>query len=139
MVQPSLQETCSKSIHEPCSSNNKGPIYEERRLKIEELDKQRTQKPRAHNRPKPCHDGLNVSPNQLKVGGKVLLDAADPRIATSKPNGAIPLTVLSIFPYVTVEVIHPKFDTFKVNSTRPKPYFDEIDSRKEDCKLLAPL
>ena len=38
VVQPSLQETRSKSINEPCSSNNKGPIYEEQRLQIEELD-----------------------------------------------------------------------------------------------------
>ncbi|PPS06606.1 hypothetical protein GOBAR_AA14039 [Gossypium barbadense] len=95
------------------------------------------QKPRAHYRPKPRHNELNVSPNQLKVGDKLLLDAADPRIATSEPNRAIPLTVLSIFPNGTVEVIHPKFDTFKVNRTRLKPYF-EFDSRNEECKLLAP-
>ena len=37
VVQPSLQETRSRSIHEPCSNNNKGPIYEEQRLQIEEL------------------------------------------------------------------------------------------------------
>ncbi|PPR90796.1 hypothetical protein GOBAR_AA29890 [Gossypium barbadense] len=130
-------ETRSKSIHEPYSSNNKGPIYEERRLQIEKLDEWQTQKSRAHDRPKPCHDELNVSPNQLKVGDKVLLNVIDPRIVTSKPNGAIPLTVLSIFPYGTVEVIHPKFGTFKVNPTLLKPYF-EFDSRNEECKLLAP-
>ncbi|PPR98418.1 hypothetical protein GOBAR_AA22248 [Gossypium barbadense] len=80
VVQPSLQETRSKALF------------------------------KAHNRPKPPHDELNISPKQLKVGDKVLLDAADPRIATSEPNGEIPLTVLSIFPYGTVEVIHPKFE-----------------------------
>ncbi|PPR81905.1 hypothetical protein GOBAR_AA38808 [Gossypium barbadense] len=125
-------ETRSKSIHEPCSSNNKEPIYEERRLQIKELDEWWTQKLRTHNKPKPCHDELNVSPNQLKVGDKVLLDAAEPRISTSEPNGAIPLTVLNIFPYGTVEVIHPKFDTFKflpsksltesLNTGFPNPY-----------------
>ncbi|PPS06264.1 hypothetical protein GOBAR_AA14386 [Gossypium barbadense] len=83
-------------------------------------------------------DELNVAPNQLKVGDKVLLDAANPRIATSEPNEEIPLTVLSIFPYGTVEVIHPKFGTFKVNNTRLKPYVDKVDSRDEECKLLAP-
>ncbi|PPS15207.1 hypothetical protein GOBAR_AA05375 [Gossypium barbadense] len=117
-------EIRSKSIHEPCSNNNKGPIYEERRLQIKELDEWRVEKSRAHDRPKPRHDELNVSPNQLKVGNKVLLDAADPRIATYEPNGAIPLTVLSIFPYGKVEVIHPKFGTFKAvpiprEATRP--------------------
>ncbi|PPS13653.1 hypothetical protein GOBAR_AA06924 [Gossypium barbadense] len=102
-------ETRSKSTHELCSSNNKGPIYEERRLRVEELDEWQTHKLRTHDKPKPCHDKLNISPNQLKVGDKVLLDTADPRIATSELNGEIPLTVLSIFPYDTVKVIHPKF------------------------------
>ncbi|PPS16717.1 hypothetical protein GOBAR_AA03871 [Gossypium barbadense] len=97
-------ETLSKSTHELCSSNNKEPIYEERRLKIEELDEWRTHKPKTHGKPKPRHDELNISPIQLKVGDKVLLDVADPRIATFEPNGAILLTVLSIFPYGTVEL-----------------------------------
>ncbi|PPR95597.1 hypothetical protein GOBAR_AA25072 [Gossypium barbadense] len=94
-----IVETRLKSIHESHLSNNKGPIYEERRLQIEELDEWRIQKPRVHDRPKPHHDELNVSPNQLKVGDKVLLDATDPCIATSEPDGAIPLTILSILPY----------------------------------------
>ncbi|PPS16582.1 hypothetical protein GOBAR_AA03994 [Gossypium barbadense] len=131
-------ETRSKNTPEPCSSNDKGPIYEERRLQVEELDEWRTQKPRSHDKPKLRHDEFNISPNQLKVGDKVILNVADPRIATSEPNGEILLTVLSIFPYDTIEVIHPKFSTFKVNSTRLKPYFDKIDSRYEECKLLAP-
>ncbi|PPS16140.1 hypothetical protein GOBAR_AA04426 [Gossypium barbadense] len=134
----SVNETRSKNTPKSCSSNDKGPIYEERRLQVEELDEWRTQKPRSHDKSKPRHDKLNISLNQLKVGDKVLLDAADPRIATFELNGEIPLTVLSTFPYGTVEVIHPKFGTFKVNSTRLKPYFDKIDSRDEECKLLAP-
>ncbi|PPS09303.1 hypothetical protein GOBAR_AA11339 [Gossypium barbadense] len=56
---------------------------------------------------------LDTSPNQLKVGDKVLLDATDPHIVTTTPNEEIPLTVLSIFPFSTVEVSHPKFGTFK--------------------------
>ncbi|PPR81208.1 hypothetical protein GOBAR_AA39506 [Gossypium barbadense] len=51
---------------------------------------------------------------QLKVGDKVLLDAADPHIVITTPNEEIPLTVLSIFPFGTVEVSHPKFGTLKV-------------------------
>ncbi|PPS16018.1 hypothetical protein GOBAR_AA04561 [Gossypium barbadense] len=112
VVQPTLQDISSKNLHEPCSSNKKGPL--------------------THDKPKPCHDDLNVAPNQLKVGDEVLLDAADPRIATSEPSGAIPLTVLNIFPYGTVEVIHSKFETFKENSTHLKPYVDKIDSRDEE-------
>ncbi|PPR91649.1 hypothetical protein GOBAR_AA29033 [Gossypium barbadense] len=82
----------------------------------EQFDKWRAHKPRTHDKPKPHYDDLNVAPNQLKVGDRVLLDAADTRIATSEPNGAIPLKVLSIFPYGTVEVIHPKFGTFKFSN-----------------------
>ncbi|PPS09648.1 hypothetical protein GOBAR_AA10993 [Gossypium barbadense] len=108
-----LGETVSKNTYEPCSNNNKGPIYEERMLQIEELDEWRTQKLRTPDEPKLSQDKLNTSPNQLKVGDKVLLDAADPRFATPEPNEEIPLTVLSIFPYGTVEVIHSKFGTFK--------------------------
>ncbi|PPS03616.1 hypothetical protein GOBAR_AA17050 [Gossypium barbadense] len=108
-----LHKTVSKSTYEPCSNKNKGAIYEERRLQIEELDEWRTHRLRTHDKPKPCLDKLKDAPNQLKAGDKVLLDAADPRIATSEPNRVIPLTVLNIFPYGTVEVIHPKFGTFK--------------------------
>ncbi|PPS00753.1 hypothetical protein GOBAR_AA19906 [Gossypium barbadense] len=127
-----------KNTYEPFSNNNRGSIYEERRLHIEELDEWRTQKLRTPDKQKSSQDKLNTSPNQLKVGDKVLLDVVDPRIATPEPNEEIPLTVLSIFPYGTVEVIHPKFDTFKVNNTRLKPYVDKVDSRDEECKLLAP-
>ncbi|PPR97762.1 hypothetical protein GOBAR_AA22905 [Gossypium barbadense] len=107
VVKPFVQKTGSKSAHVPCSSNNKGPIYEERTLRVKELDEWRTHKPKPHL------NELNIPPNQLKVGDKVLLDAADPRIATSESIGEIPLMVLNIFPYGTVEVIHPKFGTFK--------------------------
>ncbi|PPR97747.1 hypothetical protein GOBAR_AA22920 [Gossypium barbadense] len=111
MVQPSLQEIGPKNIHKP--SNNKEPIHEERRLQIDELDEWQTHKSRKHDKPKPRHDEPNSSKNQLQVGDKVLLDAADPRIATSELNEETPLTVTSICPYGTVEVNHPKFDMFK--------------------------
>ncbi|PPR85416.1 hypothetical protein GOBAR_AA35275 [Gossypium barbadense] len=41
---------------------------------------------------------------RLQVGDKVLLDAADPHIVTTTLNEEIPLTVLSIFPFGTVEI-----------------------------------
>ncbi|PPR95952.1 hypothetical protein GOBAR_AA24718 [Gossypium barbadense] len=102
-----------KEVHESFSSNSRGPIHEERRLQIEELDEWRMHKPRTHDKPKLCQKELNTFPNQLKVGDKVLLDAVDPHIFTTKLNEEIPLTVLSIFPFGTVEVSHPKFGTFK--------------------------
>ncbi|PPS04117.1 hypothetical protein GOBAR_AA16527 [Gossypium barbadense] len=80
---------------------------------------------------------LDTSPNQLTVGDEVLLDAADTYIVTTTPNEEIPLTVLSIFLFDTMEVNHPKFGTFKVNNTRLKPYF-KIDSKNEEYKLLEP-
>ncbi|PPR88854.1 hypothetical protein GOBAR_AA31833 [Gossypium barbadense] len=127
-----------KEVHEPFSSNSRGPIHEERRLQIEELDEWQTHKSRTHDKPKLHQNELNTFPNQLKVGDKVLLDVADPHIATTKPNEEIPLTVLCIFPFGTIEVSHPKFGTFKVNNTRLKPYFDKMDSRNEEYKLLEP-
>ncbi|PPS12715.1 hypothetical protein GOBAR_AA07926 [Gossypium barbadense] len=127
-----------KEAHESFLSTSRGPVHEDRRLQIEEIDEWQTHKPRTPDKLKLCQNELNTSPNQLKVGDKVLLDASDPHIVTTTPNEEIPLTVLSIFPFGTVEVSHPKFGTFKVNNTRLKPYFDEIDSRNEEYKLLKP-
>ncbi|KAK5771938.1 hypothetical protein PVK06_048194 [Gossypium arboreum] len=133
-----LQKLSFKEVHEPCSANDRGHIHEERRLRIEELDEWRAHKLRTHDKLKLRQNEPDTSPNQLKVGDKVLLDAADPHIVTTTLNEEIPLTVLSIFPFGMVEVSHPKFGTFKVNKTRLKPYFDEIDSRNEEYKLLKP-
>ncbi|KAK5812937.1 hypothetical protein PVK06_028381 [Gossypium arboreum] len=133
-----LQKLSFKEVHEPCSKDDRGHIHEERRLRIEEIDEWREHKPRTYDKPKLHLNKLDTSPNQLKVGDKVLLDVNDPHIVTTTQNDEIPLTVLSIFPFGTVEVSHPKFGTFKVNNTRLKPYFDETDSRNEEYKLLEP-
>ncbi|PPR95959.1 hypothetical protein GOBAR_AA24711 [Gossypium barbadense] len=137
IVQPTLQEIRLKEVHEPLSNNSRGSIHEEQRLQIEKLDEWRTHKLRTHDKLKLRQNEPDTSPNQLKVGDKVLLDAADPQIVTTTPNEEIPLTVLNIFPFSTVEVSHPKFGTFKVNNTRLKPYF-KIDSKNEEYKLLEP-
>ncbi|PPS04953.1 hypothetical protein GOBAR_AA15707 [Gossypium barbadense] len=139
MVPPTLQEMSLKEVHKPFPSNRRTPTHEDRRLQIEELDEWRTHKPRTYDKSKLRQNELNTFPHQLKVGDKVLLDAADPHIVTTTPNEEIPLTVLSIFPFGTVEVSHPKFGTFEVNNTHLKPYFDENDSRNEEYKLLEPL
>ncbi|PPR97063.1 hypothetical protein GOBAR_AA23605 [Gossypium barbadense] len=107
------KEISSKDTHEPCSNHNKESTHEERRLRIGELDEWLTFKSKKHDKPKLRQNELNASPNQLKVGHKVSLDAADPHIDTAKLNEEIPLTVLSIFPFGTVEVSHPNFGTFK--------------------------
>ncbi|PPR86041.1 hypothetical protein GOBAR_AA34649 [Gossypium barbadense] len=83
-------------------------------LEIEELDEWRTHKLRTPDKSKLRQNELNTFLNQLKVGDRVLLDAADPHIVTTTPNEEIPLTVISIFPFGTVELSHPKFDTFKI-------------------------
>ncbi|PPR97921.1 hypothetical protein GOBAR_AA22749 [Gossypium barbadense] len=77
--------------------------------KLDEVSHVELNKSKTPNKPKLSQDELNTSPSQLNVGDKVLLDVADPRITTPEPNEEIPLTVLSIFPFGTVEVIHPKF------------------------------
>ncbi|PPS02500.1 hypothetical protein GOBAR_AA18158 [Gossypium barbadense] len=112
--------------------------HEERRLQIEELDEWRAHKPRTHDKLKLRQNKPDISPNQLKFGDKVLLDAVDPHILTTTSNEEIPLTILSIFPFGTVEVSHPKFGTFKVNNTRLKPYFVKANSRNEEYELLKP-
>ncbi|PPR87687.1 hypothetical protein GOBAR_AA33003 [Gossypium barbadense] len=113
MVQPTLQEMSLKEAHESFSSNSRGPIHEDRRLQIDELDEWWTHKPRTPDKSNLRQNKLNPFPNQLKVGDTVLLDATDPYIVTTTSNEEIPLTVLIIFPFGTVEVSHPKFSTFK--------------------------
>ncbi|PPR93939.1 hypothetical protein GOBAR_AA26733 [Gossypium barbadense] len=127
-----------KEAHESFASNNRGPIHEDPRPQIEELDDWQTHKSRTPDKPNLRQNKLNPFPNQLKVEDRVSLDATDPHIFATTLNEEIPLTVLSIFPFGTVEVSHPKFDSFKVNNTRLQPYFDEINSRNEDYKLLKP-
>ncbi|PPS20277.1 hypothetical protein GOBAR_AA00291 [Gossypium barbadense] len=95
-------------------------INEERRLRIEELDEWREHKLRTHDKPKLRKNKPDTSPNQLKVGDTVLVDAVDPHIVTTTPNEETPLTVLSIFPFGIVEVSYPKFGTFKAWEKRTK-------------------
>ncbi|PPS00291.1 hypothetical protein GOBAR_AA20372 [Gossypium barbadense] len=125
-------EMSLKEVHEPFLSNSRGPIHDERKLQIEELDEWQTHKSRTHDKPNLRQNKLNTFPNQLKVGDKVLLHATDPHIVTAKPNEEIPLTVLSIFPFGTVEVSHPKFNTFKdlwTNEPLPPPEYPPPPSR----------
>ncbi|PPR91401.1 hypothetical protein GOBAR_AA29282 [Gossypium barbadense] len=99
-----LKKISIKEAHESFSSNSRGPIHEDRRLQIKELDEWRTHKPRTPDKSKLRQNEPDTSPNQLKVVDKVLLDAADPHIFTTTPNEEIPLTALSIFPFGTVKV-----------------------------------
>ncbi|PPS14402.1 hypothetical protein GOBAR_AA06167 [Gossypium barbadense] len=92
-------------------------VHKERRLRIEELDEWREHKSRTHDKPKLRKNKPDTSPNQLQVGDTVLLDAVGPHIVTTTPNEEIPLTVLSIFPFGTVKVSHPKFSTFKEHTS----------------------
>ncbi|KAG8496918.1 hypothetical protein CXB51_008149 [Gossypium anomalum] len=133
-----LKEMSLKDVHEQCSSNNRGPIHEERRLQIEELDEWRTHKSRTYDKLKLRQNKFNTSPNQPKVGDKVLLDAVDPHIVTTKPNEEIPLTVLSIS-HSAVEVSHPSRGTFMVNGHRLKLYNGEnFKDYGEELRLHEP-
>ncbi|PPR83949.1 hypothetical protein GOBAR_AA36766 [Gossypium barbadense] len=131
MIQPTLQEISLKEVHEPFSSNSRGPIHDDRRLQIEGLDEWRTHKPRTHDKPKLRQNELDTSPNQLKVGDKVLLDVVDPHIVTTTPNEEIPLTVLSIFPFGTVEVSHLKFGTFKGHGQEHEPVWGSVKTGQQ--------
>ncbi|PPS15333.1 hypothetical protein GOBAR_AA05244 [Gossypium barbadense] len=112
---------------------------------IEELDKWRThvkEEPKIHKaKSKQNHGEHKDEMNQFKVGDRVWLDKKDPRIINMKlnANGATPFTVLNVFPYGTVEVTHSHFGTFKVNSSRLKPYLNKgIDNEKEEFRLHDP-
>ncbi|MBA0754690.1 hypothetical protein Gogos_021901, partial [Gossypium gossypioides] len=63
--------------------------------------------------------------NQFKVGDKVLLDKSDPQMFPSKLKlrWLNPFVVQKVFPYGTIEVTHPDYGTFRVNSLRLKLYF----------------
>ncbi|PPR95772.1 hypothetical protein GOBAR_AA24895 [Gossypium barbadense] len=133
VVSKSKSEKLSfKEVHEPCSKNDRGHIHEERRLRIEELDEWRAHKSRTHDKSKLCQNKPDTSPHQLKVGDKVLLDTADPHIVTTTPNEEIPLTVPSIFPFGTVEVSHPKFDTFKHTGPDTRAFLKPCPNRGRD-------
>ncbi|KAK5775316.1 hypothetical protein PVK06_043191 [Gossypium arboreum] len=56
-----------KEAHESFSSTSRGPVHEDRRLQIEELDEWWTQKPRTPNKLKLRQNEPDTSPNQLKV------------------------------------------------------------------------
>ncbi|PPR94234.1 hypothetical protein GOBAR_AA26436 [Gossypium barbadense] len=109
-----IVEMSLKEAHKSFSSSSSGPIHGDQSLQIEELDEWRTHKPRTHDKPQLRQNELNTFTHQLKVGDKALLDAADPHVLTTTSNEEIPLTILSIFPFGTVKVSHPKFGTFKV-------------------------
>ncbi|PPR98771.1 hypothetical protein GOBAR_AA21897 [Gossypium barbadense] len=52
----------------------------------EELDEWQKHKPRTHDKPKLRQNELDTFSNQLKVSDKVLLDAADPHIVTTRSD-----------------------------------------------------
>ncbi|PPR99257.1 hypothetical protein GOBAR_AA21414 [Gossypium barbadense] len=84
-----LKKLSFKKVQEPCSNNDRGHIHEEQRLRIEELDEWRAHKSRTQDKSKLRQNKPDTSPNQLKVGDKVLLDAVDPHIVTTTPNEAL--------------------------------------------------
>ena len=50
-----------------------------------------------------------------------------------------PFTVVQVFPYGGVKIMHPKKGQFKVNAQRLKPYFrGEFHNRKQDTVLGTP-
>ncbi|PPS13998.1 hypothetical protein GOBAR_AA06585 [Gossypium barbadense] len=59
--------------------------------------------------------------------------SVDPRIATAEPNGAIPFTVLNIFPYGTVEFSRSKSLTESLNTDGPNPHGQAHD-RGRNCQ-----
>ncbi|KAG8485620.1 hypothetical protein CXB51_018935 [Gossypium anomalum] len=65
MTQSTVQKLSLKEVHEPCFNNNRGPIHEERRLQIEELDEWRGHKSRKPDKPKLCQ--ISSIPLQINL------------------------------------------------------------------------
>ncbi|PPS11042.1 hypothetical protein GOBAR_AA09601 [Gossypium barbadense] len=124
-------EMSLKEVHESFPSSSRGPIHEDRRLQIEELDEWWTHKPKTPDKPNLRQNELNTFPNQLKVRDRVLLDAADPHIVATTPNEEIPLTGLSIFPFGTVEV------PCRLHEERKPPYLLPRNGRERHLLQLA--
>ncbi|PPS14279.1 hypothetical protein GOBAR_AA06298 [Gossypium barbadense] len=115
--------------------------HEERRLQIEELDEWRAHKLRIHDKPKLRQNEFDTSPNLLKVGDKVLLDAADPHIVNTNPNRKTPLTVLSIFPFGTRSTNssnHPDhpLESFSEHTARHTGVPKAVANRGRDTAVL---
>ncbi|PPR85161.1 hypothetical protein GOBAR_AA35530 [Gossypium barbadense] len=81
-----------KEAHKSFLRTSRGPVHKDQRLQIKELDEWWTHKPRTPGKPKLHQNEPDTSPNQLKTGDKVFLDATDPHIVTTTPNEEIPLT-----------------------------------------------
>ncbi|PPS19167.1 hypothetical protein GOBAR_AA01402 [Gossypium barbadense] len=130
-IQPTLREMSLKEAHESFSSISRGPIHEDRRLQIEELDEWQTHKPRTP-------DKLNLRQNN-SIPFQINLRL---EIESYSSNEEIHLTVLSIFPSGTIEVSHPKFSTFKVSLPAKRPELDAAlglytEEFKEENELHA--
>ncbi|XP_016706975.1 uncharacterized protein [Gossypium hirsutum] len=99
-------------------------------VQLDELDELRAkadEKPRKHKEvTKQSHDVHVKRMNQFKILDKVLLDKLDPRMfpLELKLRGSNTFVVQNVFPYVTIEVTHSDYDTFKVNSLHLKLYFN---------------
>ncbi|PPD96540.1 hypothetical protein GOBAR_DD06425 [Gossypium barbadense] len=98
-------------------------------FRLDKLDELRTkvdENPRTVKEiTKHCYSVNAKRTNQYKVGDKVLVDKLDPKMFPSelKSRGSNPFVVQNLFLYRTIEVTHPDYDTFKVNSLRLKLYF----------------
>ena len=89
---------------------------------------------------KAWHD-KNIVRKEFKSGQQVLLFTSRLKLLPGKLKSiwSGPFTVVQVFPYGGVEIIHPEKGQFKVNAQRLKPYFGgEFHAGRQDTILSTP-
>ena len=102
--------------------NMDSKVAEEKQiLKLSELDEFRNE---AHEKTKAWHD-KHIVRKEFEPGQQVLLFNSRLKLFLGKLKSkwSGPFIVVQVFPYGSVEVMHPEKGQFKLNAQRLKPYF----------------
>ena len=105
---------------------------------LEELRSQAYENARIYKeRTKRLHD-QHIQPNNFQEGDHVLLYNSQLRLFPGKLKSCWtgPFIISQVFPYGTVELIHPNGSTFKVNGHRLKHYRNELENKEGEEMLV---
>ena len=91
-------------------------------------------------KPKSWHD-KHIVRKGFESGQQVLLFNSRLKLFPGKLmlKWSSPFTIVQVFPYGGVKIMHPEKGQFKVNAQRLKPYFGgEFHARRQDTILSTP-
>ena len=92
-------------------------------------------------RTKALHDKQHIMRKEFQPGKQVLFFNSRLKLFMGKLKSrwSGPFVITQVFPYGSVELVHPKKGSFKVNGQRLKSYFGgEVNKCKEITILKAP-